>query len=133
QTARLGPVSPAGYLESDALQALKRLTSLDECGQQQVGESTVLEQQLAERLAFDRYVARPLGGHGGHENRLPGEQVELSEEPGVGVADDLVARAVADRDLTFEDRDEGIRLVADLVERLADLGGSLLAALGEHR
>ena len=49
------------------------------------------------------------------------------------MADDLVARGVGHRDLALDDRDERVGLVADLEQRLADLGGPLLAVLGEHR
>ena len=41
--------------------------------------------------------------------------------------------ASSHRDLALDDRDERIALVADLEQRLADLGGPLLAVLGEHR
>ena len=41
--------------------------------------------------------------------------------------------ASSHRDLALEDRDERIARVADLEQRLADLGGPLLAVFSEHR
>ena len=48
------------------------------------------------------------------------------------MADDLVPGRVEDRRLALEDRDEGVGLVADLEQLLADRGGPLLAVLGQH-
>ena len=48
------------------------------------------------------------------------------------MADDLVARGVQDRRLALEDRDERIASVADPEQHVTDLGGALLAVLGER-
>jgi len=83
--------------------------------------------------------ARPRGSEAArprarvHEHRLPGEEVQLAEEAGRAVPDDLVSGRVDDGDLAFEDRDERIRPIADLVEEVADLGRALFPDLGERR
>ena len=48
------------------------------------------------------------------------------------MAHDLLAAAIDDRDLAVEDRDEGIRRVADLEERVADVRGALFAGLAQQ-
>ena len=48
------------------------------------------------------------------------------------MTDDLRAGAVEDRRLAFEDGDEGIPLIADLVEDLAFAGGALFTDRGER-
>ncbi len=88
---------------------------------------------MPQHFALDRDVAHRLGDDGGEEDGLAGEQVHLAEEAGGAVADDLAAGGVGDRDLALEDRDERVARVADLEELLADLGGPLLAVLGEGR
>jgi hypothetical protein len=47
------------------------------------------------------------------------------------VPDELVSGRVDDRDLSFENRDEWIRRVADLVQQLTRTRRPLLADLGE--
>jgi hypothetical protein len=49
------------------------------------------------------------------------------------VPDDLVACGVENRHFALEDRDQGVARVADAVQHVADLRGSLLAVLGECR
>ena len=46
---------------------------------------------------------------------------------------ELVPGRVDDRDLSFEDRDERIRPIADPVQQLTDRRRALLADLGESR
>ena len=49
------------------------------------------------------------------------------------MAHDLLPRSVQHSRLAFDDRDEPIGLIADLVERLPYPGCALLAVLGKHR
>ena len=128
--ARLGR---ADDLEPDPIALLQKFAPLDEGGEEKVGERGVFEEQPPQDFAVDGDVAHRLGHDGGEEDGLPGEQVHLAEEAGRTVADDLVARAVEHRGLALEDRDERVGRVADLEEPLADLGGPLLALLGERR
>ena len=133
QAARLARLGRADDLEPDPLALLERLAALDEGGEEQVRQRAVLEQQLPQVLAVDRDVAHRLGDDGGEEDGLPGEQVHLPEEARGAVADDLAPGRVDHRDLALDDRDERVGLVADLEQLLADLGGPLLAVLGERR
>jgi energy-coupling factor transporter ATP-binding protein EcfA2 len=87
---------------------------------------------LPQGVAIDGDVAQRLGGDGGEEDGLPGEQVHLAEEPGGAVADDLAAAAVEYRGLALEDGDQRVGRVADLEQLLADRGGALLAVLGQR-
>ena len=112
---------------------LEELASLDESGEEQVGQRAVLEEQLPQDFAIDRDVAHRLGHDGGEEDGLAGEKVHLPEEARGAVADDLAAGGVDHRDLALDDRDERVGRVADLEQLLADLGGPLLAVLGERR
>ena len=112
---------------------LQRLAPRDERRQEQARERAVVEQQQPQLVPIDGDVAHRLGDHGGHEHRLAGEQVQLAEEAGGTVADDLVSCRVEDRGLAFEDRDERVAQVADAVKDLADLGGALLAVRGKCR
>jgi hypothetical protein len=47
------------------------------------------------------------------------------------VPDELVPGGVDDRDLSFEDRDERVGPIADLIEQLTGRGRALLADPGE--
>ena len=123
----------ADDLDPDPLALLEQLAPLDERGEEQVGERAVLEEQPPEDFAIDRDIAHRLGHDRREEDGLPGEQVHLPEEARGAVADDLLAGGVGHRDLALDDRDERVALIADLEERLADLGGPLLAVLGERR
>ena len=67
------------------------------------------------------------------KDRLPGEEVHLAQELRLAVADDLVVRSVEDCHLAFQDRDQGIALIADAIQHITDGRGSLLAMLGERR
>jgi len=60
---------------------------------------------------------------------LPGEEVQLAEETGGAVADDLVAGRIQDRHLALTDGDEGIDRISDLVQDVAD-ARKLLADAG---
>ena len=83
-------------------------------------ERPVLEQQRPQRVAIDGDVAQRLRDDRGQEDGLPGEEVHLAEEARRAVADDLVAGRVEDRDLALDDRDEGVALVADAEQHVAD-------------
>ena len=81
----------------------------------------------------DRDVAQRLRDHRGDEHRLTREQVQLAEEPGRAVADDLLAGRVDDGDLALDDRDERVPLIADAVEHVADIGRVLVTELSQGR
>ena len=112
---------------------LQRLAPGDERREHEVAERSVLEQQRAQRVAVDGDVAQRLRDDRGQEDGLPGEQVQLAEEAGGAVADDLVAGRVEDRDLALEDRDERIVRIADAEQHVADPRSPLLADRGERR
>src|SRR5439155_24520449 len=101
--------------------------------QNELAELTVLLEERPERLPVERDVAQRLRHFRRHEDRLPGEQVQLAEEARRPVAHDLPARRVLDRDLAVPDRDERIPAVADAVQHLADGCRALLADLAEPR
>ena len=101
-------------LQPDALDRLQRLAPGDEGGEEQVAERAVLEEQRAQRVALDGDVPQRLRHDRRQEHRLPGEEVQLAEEPAGAVADDLVAARVEDRHLTLEDRDERVAAIADV-------------------
>ena len=61
------------------------------------------------------------------EDRLPGQEVQLAEEAGGAVPDELVPGCVDDRDLSFENRDERIGPIADPVQQFTDRRRALLA------
>src|SRR3954467_4520148 len=120
-------------LDADALMPLERLAARDEGREEHVAEGAVVEQQRTQLLSLDGDVAHGLGDDRRQVDRLPRHQVELAEEPRRPVPDDLVPRGVTDGRLALEDRDEREALVADPEEDVADLGGALLAVLGERR
>ena len=130
---RGGGRARADDLESESLDRLQRFSPGDERGQDEVAQRPVLEQPLAHHVAVDGDVAQRLGDHRRDEHGLAGEEVQLAEEAGRTVADDLVARRVEDRDLAFEDRDERVALGADAVQHVADVRRALLAELGQRR
>ena len=127
---RFGAVR-ADDLEADSLHALQRLAPGDERGKDQVAEGAVLVQERAQRDALDRDVPQRLGHERVDEDRLPRKQVQLPEEARGAVPDELVLGGVDDRDLSFEDRDERVRPIADPVQQLAHRRRALLADLGE--
>src|SRR5581483_7292167 len=88
-------------LEADALDALECLATGDEGREDEVAEGAVVEQQRAQRVAFDRDVARRLRRDGRHEDGLPGKEIELAEEARGAVPDELVPGGVEDRDLAL--------------------------------
>ena len=133
QATRLARFARTDDLDSDPLALLEKLAPLDEGGKEQVRQRAILEEQPPEDFAIDRDVAHRLGHDRGEEDSLSREEVHLPEEARGAVADDLPAGGVDHRDLALDDRDERIALVADLEQRLADLGGPLLAVLGERR
>ena len=118
--ARRGRRPRPDDLDTDALVLLQRLAARDERREQHVAERAVLEQQRPQHVALDGDVAhrlrrrRPSGRPSGRSCRLSSPR-----KPDGAVADDLVARAVEDRRLALEDRDERVALVADLVEDVA--------------
>ena len=93
----------------------------------------VLEQQRAQRLALDGDVAERLGHDRGDEHSLSGQEIELAEKARSPVTHDLVADRVTDRHLAVANRDERVATIADLIEHLPDIGGPLLAELGQRR
>ena len=82
--------------------------------------------------ALDGDVPQRLGHERVDEDRLSREEVQLPEEAGGAVPDQLVPGRVDDRDLSFEDRDERVGPIADTVEQLAGRSRALLADLGEN-
>src|SRR5919106_319049 len=121
------------HLDAEPPNALQQLPPRDEAGQQQIAQRPILEQEPPQRVAVDRDVAQRLRNHRAHKDGLAGQQVELAEETPRAVADDLVARLVENRHLALNDRDEGVPLIADLVQHLADIRRALVAELGKRR
>ena len=95
------------------------------------GPSSLRSERSALRL--DRDVAQRLGHERVDEDRLPRQEVQLAEEARGAVPDELVPGRVDDRDLSFEDRNERVRPIADPVQQLTDRRRALLADLGESR
>ena len=120
-------------LEADPLDALERLPAGDEGREDEVAERSVVEQECAQRVAVDRDVAQRLGHDRGQEDGLPGEEVQLAEEAGGAVADDLVAGRIEDRDLALTDGDERIGRISDAEQHVADGCAPLFARRGECR
>ena len=127
---RLGSVR-ADDLEADPLHALQRLAAGDEGGEEEVAEWAVLVEQRPQCAALDRDVPERLGHERVDEDRLPGQEVQLAEKARGAVPDQLVPGGVDDRDLSFEDRDERVRPIADPVQQLTDRRRALFADLGE--
>ena len=98
----------ADDLDADPLDPLERFAPGDEGRQHEVAERAVLVQQRSQRFAVDGDVMQRLDDDRGDEHRLPGKQVQLAEEAGRPVADDLVAASIEDRDLALDDRDERV-------------------------
>lgn len=121
----------ADDLQADPLHALQRLPPGDERGEEEVAERAVLVEERAQRGALDRDVAQRLGHERVDEDRLPRQKVQLAEEAGGAVPDELVPGGVDDRDLSFEDRNERVSPIADPVQHLAHRRRALLADLGE--
>ena len=111
---------------------LQRLAPRDERREQHVAERAVLEQQRPQHLALDRDVAQRLSRDGGQVHGLARHQVQLAEEAGGPVTDDLVARGVEDRHLALQDGDERIPLVADRVQHVPGRGPPLLPQRSER-
>ena len=118
-------------LETDALHALQRLAPRDEGREHEVAERAVLVQQRSQRLAGNGDVTQRLGNDRGDEHRLPREQVQLAEEAGRPVADDLIAGGVEDRDLALDDRHERVVAIAHAVEQIAGVRRALFAEFGQ--
>ena len=115
------------------MDALERLPAGDEGREDEVAERSVVEQERAQRVAVDCDVAQRLRHDRGQEDGLPGEEVQLAEEAGGAVADDLVAGRVEDRDLALADRDERIDGISDPEQHVADGCRPLLARRGKCR
>jgi len=120
-------------LEADPLDALERLPAGDEGREDDVAERSVVEQERAQRVAVDRDVAERLRHDRGQEDRLPGEQVQLAEEAGGAVSDDLVAGRIEDRHLALTDGDERIDRISDAVQHVAKGRRPLFAHRREGR
>ena len=116
---RLGRTRPDD-LEADPLDALERLPAGDEGREDEVAERSVVEQERAQRVAVDRDVAERLCHDRGQEDGLPREEVQLAEEAGGAVADDLVAGRIEDRHLALADGDERIGRISDPEQHVAD-------------
>ena len=129
---RLGRARPDD-LESEALDALKRLAAGDEGRQDEVAERPVVEQHVAQRVALDSDVTEGLGHERGHEDGLAREEIQLAEKARGAVADELVAGGIEDRHLAFLDGDERIGGIADPVQHVADACRPLLAQRRERR
>jgi hypothetical protein len=114
-------------LDTQPVTLLERVATTHERRGDDVAELLVVEEQAAQRVAVDGDVAHALRDDRGHIDGLAGEEVQLAEEPMRAVADDLVAPLVEDRRLALEDRDEGVRPIADAIQDVADLGRALLA------
>jgi hypothetical protein len=97
----------ADDLEADPCDALQRLTPCDERREQKVAERPVFVEERAQGAALDGDVAKRLGDESVDEDRLPGQEVQLAEEARRAVPDELVSGRVEDRDLAFDDRNEG--------------------------
>ena len=95
-------------LQPDPLHALERLPAGDEGREDEVAQRAVVEQEGAQRVALDRDIAERFRHDRRQEDGLPGEQVELADEAGGAVADDLAAGRVEDGDLARADGDERI-------------------------
>src|SRR5689334_18985440 len=108
------------HFHADALTPLEGLPSRDEGAQDEVAERTILAKQLPQLLALDRDVAQRLRHGGCEKDRLARQQVGLAEEAARAVPDDLTAGRVEDRNLTLQDRDQRVAVVADPEQRLAD-------------
>ncbi len=120
-------------LQTDPRDALQRLPPRDERGEHDVAELTVLVEERAQRSALDRDIPQRLGHERVDEDRLPREQVQLPEEAGRAVPDDLVPRRVDDRDLPLANRDERVDPIAHPVQQLTGGRRALLADLGQSR
>lgn len=129
---RLGRAWPDD-LEADALHPLQRLAPGHERRQKEVAERAIVEEQRSQILSVDGDVPEGPGDDRRQVDRLPGQQVHLAEELRLAVADDLVVCGVEDRHLALEDRDQGIALIADAKQHVADACCPLLTMLGERR
>ncbi len=97
----------------------------------EVAERAVLVEKRAQGGALDCDVPKRLGHERVDEDGLPRQEVQLAEEAGGAVPDELVSGRVDDRDLSFEDRHERIGPIADPVQQLTGRRRALLADLGE--
>ena len=113
------------------MHALQRLTAVDEGRKKQVAERAVLVQQRAQRGALDCDVPQRLRHERVDEHRLPGQEVQLTEESRGTVPHEVVAGRVDDRHLAFQDRDERIGAIPDPIQQLTHRRRALLADLGE--
>ena len=123
----------ADDFEPDPGDLLQRFAPRDERRQHEAAERPVIEQQGAQRFPLDGDVPHRLRGPGGHECRLPGQEIDLAEELRRAVSRDLVAGGVEHGDLPFQDHDEGVVLIADPVQGVALGGRALLPQLGDRR
>jgi ParB-like chromosome segregation protein Spo0J len=123
----------ADDLQADTFHALQRLSSGDERREQEVAQRPVLVEELAQCRTLDGDVLEWLGYEGVDEDRLPRQEVQLPEEPGRAVPDELVPGCVNDGDFSLADRNERISLIANLVEQVTGRRGTLLADLGDSR
>ena len=112
---------------------LQRLAPLDERREHQIAEWPVLEQERSQYVAVDRDVAQRLPHHRGQEDGLSGEQIQLAEEAGRTVSNDLVSGRIEDRHLALTDGDERIARISHPVQHVADARRPLLAEPGQCR
>ena len=122
----------ADHLEPDAVVACNASRRAVKVASSRSAERAVVEEQRPEVVAVDRDVAHRLGDDRCQVHRLAREEIDLAEEAGGAVADDLVPCRVEDRRLALQDRDERIPAVADAKEHVADGSRPLLAVTGER-
>ena len=123
----------ADDLEADALDLLERFPPRDERRQHEVAERLVIEQERSQLVAVDGDVAESLRHGGSDEHGLPGQEIELAQEVRRPVVGELVAGGVENRDLSLQDHDERVALIAHAVEHVADVRRALFAKLGQRR
>src|SRR4029079_6574333 len=115
------------------MHALQRLPTGYEGRKQQVAERAILEQERSQGLAVDRDIPQLTRDHRRQEDRLPGQQVHLPGESRRAMADALVAGRILDLHLALDDRDEGVALVADAEQHVANVSSALLSDLPKRR
>jgi hypothetical protein len=87
-----------------------------------VADAGVARHQLTQPLDGHGQDLAGLGGRGGHERRLAGEQTELAEEA-AGAVDGQDALLVGDRHLAVEDHGQVLQSVALLEQHVAGVNG----------
>ncbi len=116
----------ADDVDADSLPPLERLAPRREGGEQELGERRVVEEERAKIVAIDRDIPHRLRDDRGQVDSLTGQEVDLAEEAGRSVPDDLVAGAVEDRSLALDDRDERVPQISNPKEHVTDSRRALL-------